>query len=98
MSSDSKSGIPSNEKIIEELTKDLESSAIKTDNNSVDDASHHNDSDLESEANVNEEDEVKDEDYIDETVLKARDDNLPEETLRVSIRINIILLFNIIVL
>ncbi|CAH1722817.1 tetratricopeptide repeat protein 1 [Aphis gossypii] len=82
MSSDSKSGIPSNEKIIEELTKDLESSAIKTDNNSVDDASHHNDSDLESEANVNEEDEVKDEDYIDETVLKARDDNLPEETLR----------------
>jgi len=97
MSSDSKSGIPSNEKIIEELTKDLESSAIKTEN-SVDDASHHDDSDLESEANVNEEDEVKDEDYIDETILKARDDNLPEETLRVSIRINIILLFNIIVL
>lgn len=97
MSSDSKSGIPSNEKIIEELTKDLESSAIKTDN-SGDDASHHNDSDLESEANLNEENEVKDEDYIDETILKARDDNLPEETLRVSIRINIILLFNIIVL
>lgn len=86
MSSDSKSGIPSNEEIIEELTKDLEDSAIKTDF-SGDDASHHNESDSECDTNVNEENEIRDEDYIDDKLLKERDDQLPEEKKRVSIRI-----------
>ncbi|XP_025201205.1 tetratricopeptide repeat protein 1 [Melanaphis sacchari] len=81
MSSNNKSGIPSNEEIIEELTKDLESSAIKTDI-SGDDASHHSESDSEFDTNVNEENEVKDEDYIDDTLLQARDDKLPEEKKR----------------
>jgi len=97
MSSDSKSGIPSNEEIIEELTKDLESSAIKTDI-SGDDVSHHSESDSEFDNNVNEENEIKDEDYIDDTLLQARDDKLPEDKKRVSISIYIILLFNIILL
>lgn len=91
MSSDSKKGIPSNEELIEELTKNLESSAIKTDF-SDGDVSHHSESDTEVETNVNEENEIRDEDYIDDTLLKERDDKLPEEKKLVSIRIYVILL------
>jgi len=94
MSSDSKSGIPSNEELIEELTKNLESSAIKTDF-PVDDVSHHSESDSEFDTNINEENEIRDEDYIYDKLLKERDDKLPEEKKRVSIRIYFILLFNI---
>lgn len=92
MSADSKSGIPSNEEIIEELTKDLESSAIKTDF-SGDDGSHHSESDSEFDTNVNEENEVRDEDYIDDTLLKERDDKLSEDKKRVSIRFYIFILY-----
>jgi len=91
MSSDSKNGIPSNEELIEELTKNLESSAIKTDF-SRGDESHHSESDSEVDTNVNEENEIRDEDYINDTLLKERDDKLPEEKKRVSISIYIILL------
>lgn len=91
MSSDSKKGIPSNEELIEELTKNLESSAIKTDF-SDGDVSHHSESDTGVETNVNEENEIRDEDYIDDILLKERDDKLPEEKKRVSIRIYVILL------
>lgn len=94
MSSDSKSGIPSNEELIEELTKNLESSAIKTDFPSDDVVSHHSESDSEFDTNVNEENEIRDEDYIDDTLLKERDDKLPEEKKRVSLRIyNLYLLY-----
>jgi len=96
MSADSKSGIPSNEEIIEELTKDLESSVSKTDF-SGDDGSHHSESDSEFDTKVNEENEeneVRDEDYIDDTLLKERDDKLPEEKKRVGKSFYIILLLN----
>lgn len=84
MSSDSKSGVPSNEEVIDELTKDLRDSAIKTD--SYDDsASHISESDSETDAQVNKDTEIKDEDYIDDTLLKERDEQLPEEEKRVSI-------------
>lgn len=86
MSSDSKSGIPSNDEVIEKLTKDLRDSAIKTD--SCDDNASHiseSDSETETETQVNEETEIKDEDYIDDALLKERDEKLPEEEKRVSI-------------
>jgi len=89
MSSDSKKGIPSNEELIEELTKNLESSAIKTDFSGGDE-SHHSESDSEVDTNINEENEIRDEDYIDDALLKERDDKLPEEKKRVSISIYII--------
>lgn len=84
MSSDSKSGIPSNEEVIEELTKDLKSSAIKSDS-CGNDVSHDNESDSESDTPANEETEVKEEDYIDDKLLKERDENLSEEEKRVSL-------------
>lgn len=83
MSSSSKSGIPTNEEVIEELTKDLKSSAIKAD--SFDNTPPHSES--EPETDVNEETEVKDEDYIDDILLKERDDKLSEEEKRVSVTV-----------
>lgn len=86
MSSDSKSGIPSNDEVIEELTKDLKDSAIK--NDSCDDNACHisgSDSETETETQVNEETEKKDEDYIDNALLKERDEKLSEEEKLVSI-------------
>lgn len=84
MSSDSKNGIPSNEEVIEELTKDLKDSAIKTDS-CYDNPSHVSESDSETETQVNDEIEIKDEDYIDDVLLKERDEKLPGKEKRVSI-------------
>lgn len=84
MSSDSgKSGIPSNEEVIDELTKDLRSSAIKTDSCDDDDKSHVSGSDSEAETPSNEETEIRDEDYIDDKLLKERDEKLSEEEKQV---------------
>lgn len=84
MSSSSNSGIPTNEEVIEELTKDLKSSAIK--NDSFDNnTSPHSESEPETDEHVNEETEIKDEDYIDDSLLKERDDKLSEEEKRVSV-------------
>lgn len=86
MSSDSgKSGIPSNEEVIDELTKDLKNSAIKTDSCGDDNISHLSGSDLEAEIPLNEETEIRDEDYIDDKLLKERDEKLSEEEKRVGI-------------
>lgn len=84
MSSDGKSGIPSNEEVIEELTKDLKSSAIKSDS-CGDDVSRDNESDSESDTPADEETEIKEEDYIDDKLLKERDEKLSEEEKRVTI-------------
>lgn len=84
-SSDSKSGIPSNEEVVDELTKNLKSSAIKTDS-CGDSASHVSESDSESDTHVNEEietQEIQDEDYIDDKLLNERDEKLSEDEKRV---------------
>lgn len=81
----SQSGIPSNEDVVEELTKDLRSSAIRTDSCS-DDASYHGESDLESDtANADQATEIRAEDYIDDEQLKERDEKLTEEEKRVGV-------------
>lgn len=79
-SANNKSGIPSNEELVDELTKDLRSSAIKAD------TSHLSESDSESEPRMNEETpETREEDYIDDAQLKERDEHLSEEEKRVGI-------------
>lgn len=89
MSSSSKNGIPTNEEVIEELTKDLKDSAIKVDP-STEDTSHHSES--EPESDYLDDDEIKDEDDIDDNLLKERDDKLSEEEKRVSVTIHNLLI------
>lgn len=84
MSSDRKNEIPSNDEVIEELTKNLKDSAIKTDTFGNDSTHHISESDIESDNQVNEETEVRDADYIEDKLLKDRDDELSEEEKRVS--------------
>lgn len=86
MSSNSgdKSGIPSNEKVIEELTKDLRSSAIGSDS-CADNVSRLSESDSENDTCAGEETETKDEDYIDDKLLEERDEQLSEEAKQVGI-------------
>lgn len=84
MSSEDKSRIPSNEEVIEELTKDLKKSAIKTDDEQGDYTSHHSESDSESDPhNIKEETEIRDEDYIDDKIIQERDEKLSKEEIRV---------------
>lgn len=83
-SNNGKNGIPSNEEVIDELTKDLRSSTIKTDSCADDDTSHFSGaSDSEAETPLNEETEIRDEDYIDDKLLKERDEKLSEQEKRV---------------
>lgn len=84
MSSNGKSDIPSNEEIVEELTKDLRNLSAKTDS-CDDDVSHCSESESENEPQENEETEIRDADYIDDKLLKERDDKLSDEEKRVSI-------------
>jgi len=86
MSSDGagKSGIPSNEEVVEELTKDLRNSAIE-DDSCADDVSRLDESDSENDTCASEKTETKDEDYIDEKLLKERDEQLPEGAKQVGI-------------
>lgn len=88
MSSNGKSDIPSNEEIVEELTKDLKNISTKTDSRN-DDTSHCSESESENEPQENEETEIKDADYIDDKLLKERDDKLSDEEKRVSMNNNI---------
>jgi len=83
MSSDGgRSGIPSNEEVIEELTKDLKSSAIKSDSCNDDDVSRLSESGSDDDTRIDEAAETKDEDYIDDSVLKERDEQLSDEKKR----------------
>lgn len=85
MSSDGKNEIPSNEQVIEELTKDLKNSAVKTDGQRPDEdrTSRHSESDPESDSRLGKEDEIKDEDYIDDKLIEERDEKLSDEEKRV---------------
>lgn len=87
MSKSSGSGIPSNEEVIDELTKDLKSSAIRDDTCDDDGTSHQSESEPETDAHDNEEIEIREKDYIDDNLLKERDDKLSEEEKRVSVTI-----------
>jgi hypothetical protein len=84
-SENGKSGIPSNEEVINELTKDLKNSAIKTDSCGDNDVSHVSELDSEAEIPLNEENEIRDEDYINDKLLKERDEKLSEEEKRVGL-------------
>lgn len=86
MSSDGdRNGIPSNEEIIEELTKDLKSSAIKNDSCDDDNVSRRiGESDSDDDTRIDEAAETKDEDYIDDNLLKERDEQLSDEKKRVN--------------
>jgi len=86
MSSDGggKSGIPSNEEVVDELTKDLRKSAIGSDS-CADDVSRLGESDSENDTRADEETETKEEDYIDERLLKERDEHLKEGAKQVGI-------------
>lgn len=89
-SADGKSGIPSNEELVNELTKDLKNSAIKPSPCS-DDSFRVSESDSEPETRENEEiAQTRDEDYIDDDLLKERDEHLSEEEKRVGINVTLL--------
>ncbi|VVC31541.1 Hypothetical protein CINCED_3A004394 [Cinara cedri] len=82
MSSDRKNEIPSNEEVIEELTKNLKDSAIKTDSFGNDETHSFSESDTEADSHSKDETEIRDVDYIEDDLLKERDENLSEEEKR----------------
>lgn len=82
MSSENKNHIPSNEEVIEELTKDLKESAIKLDENQISqDETESLDEFSSSEANT----EIRDFDFIDDELIKKRDETLNDDEKRVCI-------------
>lgn len=84
MSSDRTNEIPSNDEVIDELTKNMKASAIKTDSFDDDTTRRISESDKESDTPANEETEIRDVDYIEDNLLKERDEKLSEEEKRVS--------------
>lgn len=87
MSSDRRNEIPSNDEVIDELTKNMKASAIKTDSFSDDAPRRISASDTDSDTPSNEEtrEEIRDVDYIVDNLLKERDEKLSEEEKRVSV-------------
>jgi len=81
--------IPSNEEIVDELTKDLKRSAIKSDSDG--DVSSTRLGQCDSGTDDDDDDgtdkvtETKDEDHIDDRLLKERDEQLTDDEKRVSI-------------
>lgn len=79
MSSTGKSEVPSNQEVVDELTKDLKSSTIETEGSAGESEPENETGDRE------EEPEMRDADYIDDEWLKERDDKLSDEEIRVSL-------------
>jgi len=80
MSSAGKSEIPSNEEVVDELTKDLQSSAIEPEG-----SAGESEPETETREREEEERETRDADYVDDEWLKERDDKLSDEEKRVSL-------------
>lgn len=98
MSSDGRTDrIPTNEEVVDELTKDLKSSAIRSDDRepSVAGSCDGDGDDREQPRRLSESDpetaqddepaEIRDADYVDDLLLKERDENATEEEKRVSV-------------